>query len=138
MIYDLHKADDREIDNNGKNKHKRLNEKERAEKKKWEAEHPEEKWDFKYTLSIESLQDSGISIDKSSILASAASNDFEYDDLYEAIDSLPVEQANLIRKLYLAGYTQKEIAEAEGVTTVAVNNRVKRILKKLKKFLSED
>ena len=137
----LHKFDDREIDNEYKNKRKRLNTKEKEEKKKWEKEHPNEIFDRKYAVSIERLEDEGIALDKSSLLAHLADKsieDFEkYIDLYQAIEQLEPMQQELIQKIFFDGFSQKEMAIERGVSTVAIHQSLNRILKKLKKILEE-
>lgn len=55
--------------------------------------------------------------------------------LYQAIDKLPPEQQKLLRQVYFEYIPQTEIAVTQGVTKKAINNRLARILKKLKKFL---
>lgn len=56
--------------------------------------------------------------------------------LYQAIARLSPEQQELLRKVYFEYIPQTEIAAREGVTKHAINKRLLRILKKLKKFLS--
>lgn len=55
--------------------------------------------------------------------------------LYQAIDKLPLEQQKLLRQVYFEYIPQTEIAVTQGVTKKAINNRLARILKKLKKLL---
>lgn len=55
--------------------------------------------------------------------------------LYQAIEKLPPEQQQLLRKFYFEYIPQTEIAVAQSVTKKAINNRLARILKKLKKLL---
>ena len=137
----LHKFDDREIDNEYKNKRKRLNAKEKEEKKKWEDEHPGEIFDSKYAVSIEKLESGGIALDKSSLLAHLADRSFEhfekYFDLYQAIEQLEPLQQELIQKIFFDGFSQKEMATERGVSTVAIHQALNRIFEKLKKFLEE-
>lgn len=54
--------------------------------------------------------------------------------LKRAISRLLPEQQELLRKVYFEYIPQTEIAANEGVTKKAVNNRLARILKSLKKF----
>lgn len=56
--------------------------------------------------------------------------------LYQAIARLSPEQQELLRKVYFEYIPQTEIAAREGVTKHAINKRLLRILRKLKKFLS--
>lgn len=56
--------------------------------------------------------------------------------LHKAIAALSPEQQELLRKVYFEYIPQTEIAEKEGVTKKAINNRLARILQRLKKFLN--
>lgn len=56
--------------------------------------------------------------------------------LYQAIARLSPEQQRLVYEVYFEYIPQTEIAAREGVTKHAINKRLLRILKKLKKFLS--
>ena len=55
--------------------------------------------------------------------------------LYQAIVTLTPQQQKLLFEVYFEYIPQVEIARREGVTKKAINNRLARILKKLKKFL---
>lgn len=54
--------------------------------------------------------------------------------LYDAISQLTEEQKRLIDNVYFKGYSMREFAEIEGVTTAAITKRHKLILKKLKEI----
>lgn len=56
--------------------------------------------------------------------------------LYAAITRLSPEQQELLRQVYFEYVPQTEIAAHEGVTKKAINNRLKRILTKLKNLLN--
>lgn len=56
--------------------------------------------------------------------------------LHKAIAALSPEQQELLRKVYFEYIPQTEIAEKEGVTKKAINNRLARILQRLKKILN--
>lgn len=56
--------------------------------------------------------------------------------LHKAIAALSSEQQELLRQVYFEYIPQTEIAEREGVTKKAINNRLARILQRLKKFLN--
>lgn len=58
------------------------------------------------------------------------------DKLHKAIAALSPEQQELLRQVYFEYIPQTEIAEKEGVTKKAINNRLARILQRLKKFLN--
>lgn len=55
--------------------------------------------------------------------------------LYAAISTLTPEQQTLIKQVFFERISQVEIAERQGVTKKAINNRLTRILRKLKKVL---
>lgn len=55
--------------------------------------------------------------------------------LNAAISTLTPEQQTLIKQVFFERIPQVEIAERQGVTKKAINNRLTRILRKLKKVL---
>ena len=55
--------------------------------------------------------------------------------LYKAIERLKPQQKWLIYQVYFCGRNQIEIAKKMGLCKQAVNNRIERIIEKLKKFL---
>ena len=57
--------------------------------------------------------------------------------LQEAVDFLPAEEKKLIVLRYFKGMTQSQTARILGMTQVKVSREEKRILKKMKQFLSE-
>ncbi len=57
------------------------------------------------------------------------------DKLYKAISTLTAQQQDLIKKVFFDRIPQVEIAEQQGLTKTALNNRLTRILRKLKKLL---
>lgn len=135
IIKKLHAMDDAEIYNNSKNKRKMLNAKERAEKKKWEEEHPGEEWDYKYTQSIDTLEENGIELDKTSILAVSGidGQNSEIEKLLIALEELTPKQKELIQKVFFEGIPQNEIAKQENVTPSAIRNRLQKIFKAIRK-----
>ena len=52
-----------------------------------------------------------------------------------AIEKLQPQQKELLIRVYWNKELQKDIAAEEGVSEMAVSSRMKRIIKKLKKFL---
>lgn len=60
------------------------------------------------------------------------------DNLHKAISALLPEQQRLLRQVYFEYIPQKEIARRENVSTVAIHNRLERILARLKKSLESD
>ncbi len=57
--------------------------------------------------------------------------------LQEAVDVLPQEEKKLIVLRYFKGLTQSQTARILGITQVKVSREEKRILKKMKQFLTE-
>lgn len=55
--------------------------------------------------------------------------------LHNAIAALPENQRNLVNTVFYCGVSLVEIARIEGTTYQAIQNRLAKILKKLKKFL---
>ena len=60
----------------------------------------------------------------------------EYKRLYKALNKLPNCQRKLIYLVFFKGITQQQIADKEGVSRFAINKRLIRILKNLKKILN--
>ena len=56
-------------------------------------------------------------------------------ELMVAIEKLQPQQKELLIRVYWNKELQKDIAAEEGVSEMAVSSRMKRIIKKLKKFL---
>ncbi len=54
----------------------------------------------------------------------------------EAVKHLLPEQRELIQQVYFEGKEQKEIAREQGVDPTAIRNRLRKIYKKIKKFLN--
>lgn len=63
------------------------------------------------------------------------SNRIIVDKLYKCLDTLNEEDKNLIKSIYFVGMTEREIAEVQGVSQVAIHKRKHRILRKMKKFI---
>ena len=64
-----------------------------------------------------------------------AEEDFRYENLYQALDSLPVKERSVIALFYLEGYASKEIAEILAISDEAVRQSLSRGRKKLKRLL---
>jgi DNA-directed RNA polymerase specialized sigma24 family protein len=58
-------------------------------------------------------------------------------DLTEALGRLPTEQHHLIEQIFWLGHTEKQLADALGISQVAVNKRKKAILRTLRNLLGE-
>ena len=57
--------------------------------------------------------------------------------LCRALNSLPETQGRRVDAHYILGMSQKDIAEAEGVTESAVNDAIRRGLRGMKKYLKK-
>jgi len=57
--------------------------------------------------------------------------------LCRALNSLPETQGRRVDAHYILGISQKDIAEAEGVTESAVNDAIRRGLRGMKKYLKK-
>lgn len=55
--------------------------------------------------------------------------------LYAAIEKLQPQQQDLVKRVYFQGEKLSDIAREEGVSKMALTNRMKKILASLKKFL---
>lgn len=60
----------------------------------------------------------------------------EYSRLHNAISHLPENQQRLVTNVYFNSQSLAEIAKEEGVSYQAIQNRMAKILKKLKIFLN--
>ena len=58
-----------------------------------------------------------------------------YKALYSALAKLPAKQRELIQKVFFEGISQTEIASQQGITKMALHNKLTRILRNLKKLL---
>ena len=59
-----------------------------------------------------------------------------YEELYAAIRKLQPQQKELLREIFWEGTKHKEIAARDGVSDMAITNRLKKIIAALKKSLS--
>lgn len=59
----------------------------------------------------------------------------ENEQLYHAINSLPLKQKSRLHKYFFENLTQKEIAEIENCSIRAIQYSIQSALKNLKKFL---
>lgn len=59
------------------------------------------------------------------------------EQLHAAIAALPDKQAKRIYAHFFLGLTMREVAQAEGVSAMAVNNSILRGLKSMEKFLKK-
>ena len=66
-----------------------------------------------------------------------ASRDQMSERIDDAIDTLPVEHATIIRLSFFDGYTQAEIAQSFGCCQKTISNRIRAALILLRKELSD-
>ncbi|GAB2024497.1 sigma factor-like helix-turn-helix DNA-binding protein [Lactovum odontotermitis] len=134
-IRQLHLEDDREVRNNLKNSRLKLEKWQKEEAGQWEQTHPYEKFPKNWVLSVEGeLEDES----KSLLMAQAAIQPEceitpEIDRLHEAVEKLKPQQQALIQAVFYENKSLTEIAQDEGVTHVAIINRLKKIYKQLQK-----
>lgn len=71
-----------------------------------------------------------LAVEDAALVALEEDSTFRY-----LLSCLTSEQQALVHKVYVEGYCLSEIAEAEGVSKMAVTNRMTKIQKRLKKYL---
>lgn len=88
------------------------------------------------TQSLEHSVDNGWDVaDPDADVAAIFEKNESDSKLYEAISTLTPEQQILIKQVFFDRIPQVKIAELQGTTPKAINNRLTRILRKLKKVL---
>lgn len=139
-IKSLHALDDSEVYYNIKNSRPQLSDEEKAEIKEWEDKHPGEEVPKNWNLSIESLEDEGISQDKSRILADVSYSPFEdvspeVDRLREVVQMLTPEQQEIYRRVFINEEPAQDVAKDMGIPSKqAMNNRLNKIKAQIKKL----
>ena len=121
LIKSLHGFDDSEVYYNVKNSRPQRTAEEKAAVKAWEDKHLGETVEKNWNLSIESLQDKGVSVDKSSILADLSYSPYEecnpeVDRLYEVMESMTDKQRQVLRMVKLEERTLTEVAQILGTS----------------------
>ncbi|HCW53400.1 MAG TPA: hypothetical protein DG753_06625 [Clostridium sp.] len=138
-IKQLYSYDDAEVYNNIKNSRAKSTDEEKKNIKEWEELHPGEKAPRNWNISIDAAIDGeGSAQDKSKVLESAyysihEEESLELEILHDIITTLSDEQQLLYKKIILEGYSNTEIAKAEGVSVTAVSKRMKRIYEHIKR-----
>lgn len=138
-IKELYSLDDAEVYNNIKNSRPKSTDEEKKKIKEWEEQHPGEKSPRNWNISIDAaIGEEGSAQDKSKVLESAyysmnEEETLELEMLHDIIAKLSDEQQKLYKKIILEGYSNTEIAKAEGVSVAAVSKRMKRIYEQIKK-----
>ena len=139
-IKTLHSLDDAEVYNNLKNSRPPLTEKEKVEKKAWEAAHPGEKYPRNWNLSLDYIAgDNGDGEDDPGkcLLTSSAccymdpEEETEEEILKRILWFLTDIQREVFRLVKLAGYTQTEAAGILGTSIPNVNKHLKKALERI-------
>ncbi|EAG3226887.1 hypothetical protein B6L06_05140 [Listeria monocytogenes] len=140
-IKELYAYEDAEVYNNIKNHRKILNDKERAEKKQWEKENRGKEWDAGWSLSVDGLQQQGVSLDKSTLFSGYATNSFAEEDIdprvyqmREAVKLLNPDQQYIYKRI-TEGAKQVEIAKELGISKSAMQSRMDKLKARLKKLI---
>lgn len=131
----------KEVYNNLRNAGPALTVKEKQEKESYEEKHPGEVLGRKWNVSIDSFTD-----DEGASFADAVamSNPFQPADaaledkkfvIEEAMSHLTKEQRQIILWKFFEEKPQKEIADELGISSSAVSQRIRTILKEMKHFI---
>ena len=135
----LHSLDDAEVYNNIKNSRPPMTEEQKAEKKRWEAEHPGETYPANWNLSLDFMAGEDgdeDKLDKSEVTA-AASVEMIYEDESEEemveriLDFLSPMQRHVYYLRHIRGYKGKEVAAMLGSSEANVSLRYKEALAKI-------
>ena len=86
-------------------------------------------------MSLERLLEMGVPFADGSDIGALAEWALDKASLIRAIEQLPPQQRELVRKVYFEGISIAGIAREEGVLPATVSHRLERIYRKLKKFL---
>ena len=81
------------------------------------------------------IQDQGVQIAEDLDVAEACVSQLAMDDLVRAIESLTDKQKELVRQVFDQNIPPARIAERDGVSRMAINNRLNKIYRILKKML---
>lgn len=138
-IRKLHSLDDAEVYNNIKNGRPPMTDPERAEKKKWEAEHPGERYPANWNLSFDYMAgDDGDEdgLDKSRILSETCTymeteDETEKEMLDRILWFLTDIQREVYRLVKLAGHTQTEAAEILGTSIPNISKHLKKAMERI-------
>ena len=138
----LHSLDDAEVYNNIKNSRPQLSPDQKAEKKKWEAEHPGETYPANWNLSLDYMageDGDDDKLDKSEVTA-AASVEMIYEDESEEemveriLDFLSPMQRHVYYLRHIKGYKGTEVAAMLQTSTPNVSQRYQEALAKIEEM----
>lgn len=142
MIKSLHAMDDHEVYSNAKNGHPPMTEEQKAEKKRWEEEHPGERYQMNWNLSLDYIAgEDDEEVDKSSVLASASYNPFSGDDISDEVMKLREivakkmtdRQREAYRYIGLEGYSITDAAKMMGVSIKVAKNHYDKAIACIRK-----
>ncbi|WP_294143842.1 RNA polymerase sigma factor [uncultured Clostridium sp.] len=139
-IKSLHAFDDSEVYFNIKNSRPQLTDEEKTAVKEWQDKHPGEELPKNWNLSIESLEEEGISQDKSKVLADTAYSPFEevpdeVERLREVVSMLTPQQQEIYRRVLIDEEPAQDVAAEMGIPSKqAMNNRLNKIKAQIKKL----
>lgn len=99
-------------------------------------EHLDELRETRRCQSLEASMENGFDIvDDTADIDVILDKKERYKALYSALAKLPAKQRELIQKVFFEGISQTEIASQQGITKMALHNKLTRILRNLKKLL---
>ena len=135
----LHSLDDAEVYNNIKNSRPPMTTTEKAEKKKWETEHPGERYPANWNLSFDYMAgDNGDEekLDKSRILSEACTymeteDETEAEMLNRILWFLTDIQREVYRLVKIMGHTQTEAAEILETSIPNINKHLKKAVDRI-------
>ena len=136
FIKKLHSLDDSEVYYNYKNWHRPISEKEQQDIKDWEENHPGEKYQDVWNLSIDSIYEEGGNQDKCIYLAdntvTAVETSDEVDRLREIVTLMTEKQQRVYELHFLEGYSLTEVAAILNISIPSVHKHKEKILKFIK------
>lgn len=135
----LHSLDDAEVYNNIKNSRPPMTEAEKAAKKRWEAEHPGERYPANWNLSFDYMAGNDgdeDNPDKSRILSAACTymetaDETETQMLNRILWFLTDIQREVYRLVKIVGHTQTEAAEILGTSIPNINKHLKKAMERI-------
>ena len=135
----IYSLDDVEVYNNLKNSRPPLTDAEKVEKKKWEAEHPGERYPANWNLSFDYMAgDDGDEdkLDKSRIFAETCTYmETEDESEKEMLDRILWFLTDIQREVYrlvkIVGHTQTEAADILGTSIPNINKHLKKAMDRI-------
>lgn len=143
MIQDLHRMDDNWVTCNVRNGHSKLTPEQKMAKKKWEEDHPGEKYEMGWNISLDYIagdSDDG-DVDKSSVLARACYDPFEEMEVSNEVlklrEIVATKMTDRQRQAYeligLEEYSRSEAAEIMGVSIKVANTHYNKAIEYIRK-----